>query len=163
MVDDTAIATVLRREADPQAAADELVRQARAAGGFDNITAIVVDSNDIAPGNPKRRQRRSGLGVLAFMLVLVLLIGGAVGGLYAYASNAAFLIADDHGYVNVYRGIAHDSLPGVNLQWFEYRTDVKVDDLPPTVAVNLQDGIQVDNLDAAAALVQDYEAQTGTQ
>ena len=40
---DERIASTLRQLADPQEAAHDLVRQARAAGGSDNITVVVVD------------------------------------------------------------------------------------------------------------------------
>jgi protein phosphatase len=43
---DERIASTLRQLADPQEAAHELVRQARAAGGSDNITVVVVDVVD---------------------------------------------------------------------------------------------------------------------
>jgi protein phosphatase len=43
---DDRIASTLRQVADPQEAAHELVRQARAAGGSDNITVVVVDVVD---------------------------------------------------------------------------------------------------------------------
>jgi protein phosphatase len=42
-LDDPDIAEVLRDVADPQTAADELVRRANSAGGHDNITTVVVD------------------------------------------------------------------------------------------------------------------------
>jgi protein phosphatase len=43
-LDEGQIAAVLRRLADPQEAADELVRLANEAGGHDNITVILVDA-----------------------------------------------------------------------------------------------------------------------
>jgi protein phosphatase len=43
LIDDEAIAAVLRDAADPRDAADQLVERALAAGGRDNATAIVVD------------------------------------------------------------------------------------------------------------------------
>lgn len=43
---DERIASILRQLADPQEAAHDLVRQARAAGGSDNITVVVVDVVD---------------------------------------------------------------------------------------------------------------------
>ncbi len=46
-VDDDAIESILRGEADPQIAADRLVAAAREAGGRDNITAVVVDAADV--------------------------------------------------------------------------------------------------------------------
>ncbi len=43
VVSDDRIATVLRERADPQAAADELVRRAVDAGGRDDVTVVVID------------------------------------------------------------------------------------------------------------------------
>jgi serine/threonine protein phosphatase PrpC len=43
MIDDDAIATVLRDAEDPRDAADQLVERALAAGGRDNATAVVID------------------------------------------------------------------------------------------------------------------------
>ncbi|HEV2758346.1 MAG TPA: SpoIIE family protein phosphatase, partial [Acidimicrobiales bacterium] len=43
---DDRIASTLRQLADPQEAAHDLVRQARAAGGSDNITVVIVDVVD---------------------------------------------------------------------------------------------------------------------
>lgn len=45
-VPDDAIASVLRRQPDPDAAAAELVHQANHAGGRDNITVVIVDVVD---------------------------------------------------------------------------------------------------------------------
>jgi protein phosphatase len=45
-IPDRLIAGVLRRQPDPYAAADELVRLANEAGGHDNVTVIVVDVVD---------------------------------------------------------------------------------------------------------------------
>lgn len=45
-VTDHQIASVLRRLADPSEAADELVARARAAGGSDNITVVIIDVVD---------------------------------------------------------------------------------------------------------------------
>jgi protein phosphatase len=43
-VRDDEIAAVLAAHADPQAAADELVRRANANGGEDNISAVIVEA-----------------------------------------------------------------------------------------------------------------------
>ncbi len=44
MVADTAISGVLRRQTDPQKAAEQLVDMANEAGGDDNITVVVIDA-----------------------------------------------------------------------------------------------------------------------
>jgi serine/threonine protein phosphatase PrpC len=46
LVRDPVIHDILRREAQPQAAAEALVAAANAAGGDDNITAVVIDVHD---------------------------------------------------------------------------------------------------------------------
>jgi serine/threonine protein phosphatase PrpC len=46
MVADQDIAAILREVADPQLAVDRLVRAANAAGGVDNITAVILDLSD---------------------------------------------------------------------------------------------------------------------
>lgn len=46
-LDDLAIAEVLRSEREPQAAAELLVRRAVEAGGRDNVTAVVVDGEQL--------------------------------------------------------------------------------------------------------------------
>lgn len=46
MVADTAIAGILRRQPDPQQAAEQLVDMANDAGGDDNITVVVIDALD---------------------------------------------------------------------------------------------------------------------
>jgi len=43
MLKERAISAVLKRRKDPQSAAEVLVEQANAAGGYDNITAVVID------------------------------------------------------------------------------------------------------------------------
>ena len=69
-VPDEEIAPVLRTEADPEVAAKKLVDMARAAGGSDNITVVIVDVVDdggraesasaaLAGSAPSRRTRRA--------------------------------------------------------------------------------------------------------
>ena len=46
MIDHESIESALRDQSEPQAAADELVRRANAAGGEDNITVVLIDITD---------------------------------------------------------------------------------------------------------------------
>ncbi len=43
VISDKAIAKILKEQADPQAACEALVRAANTAGGYDNVTTIIVD------------------------------------------------------------------------------------------------------------------------
>jgi serine/threonine protein phosphatase PrpC len=56
---DERIASTLRQLADPQEAARDLVRQARAAGGSDNITVVVVD---VVDDDDRSKQASAALG-----------------------------------------------------------------------------------------------------
>ena len=183
MVSLAEITSILDAVDDPQDACDKLVAAACDAGGLDNISVIVVDINNdtsefLTFGNGNndafsesgRRSRKSStdddkgffkrihLGILTFILLLVLLIGGAIGGVYWYASTSAFLRAED-GKVVVYRGLPGEVLPGLRLEWYEYSTGINPSDLPSTTAKNLISGVRVDSLNDAADLVADYEQQ----
>ncbi|MDR1015750.1 MAG: Stp1/IreP family PP2C-type Ser/Thr phosphatase [Coriobacteriales bacterium] len=157
MVDTARLSQLLAAAPDPQAAADALVDAANEAGGHDNITVIVVDINDARPQAALRQKRRFMRGIAAFLLVLVLIVAGTVGGVYAYARNAAFLIEED-GYVALYRGLPGDVL-GFELKWREERTRVPstAPPLNPTTVSGLATGIQTESLDEARDLVRQYE------
>jgi len=184
MVTEEDITQILDSVADPQDACDQLVSAARDGGGLDNISVIVVDIKndtsefltfstedlyqDSSEGKSRRRRDRSGeergffkrfhLGIFTFVILLVLLIGGALGGVYWYASNSAFLRAEE-GKVVVYRGLPGEVLPGLRLEWLEYTTDIDPRDLLSTTAERLEEGIRVESLNDAATLVANYEEQ----
>ena len=61
MVRQEEIAEVLRTERDPQSAVDTLVRAANAAGGVDNITAVLLDFTD--DGTPGDRTKAVATGI----------------------------------------------------------------------------------------------------
>ncbi|MDQ1745479.1 MAG: family protein phosphatase [Pseudonocardiales bacterium] len=55
-LEDPAIAELLAANADPQAAADQLIGQALAAGGNDNVTAVVLDVLEVRAAEPSAEQ-----------------------------------------------------------------------------------------------------------
>jgi protein phosphatase len=115
MVDDEEIESLLAAHPDPQSAADALVEAARAAGGYDNVTVVLVeiDGTDLTA----RRQRtvRARRGVIAFLLAFVLIVGGIVAAFVALAANSYFVI-DEGGIVQAYRGFPGE-IAGIELKW----------------------------------------------
>lgn len=156
MVEDSAIESTLARTRDPQRCASMLVNEAIAAGGYDNVTVVVVDVAGQIDKVTRRYKRRSRL-FMSFVILLLLAILGAAGfGVYAYIDASAYLIAEN-GTVSVYRGVP-DELFGQPLSRLDHATDISVDDLQPGVASRLQTGIRVDGLEAANHLVDEYRA-----
>jgi protein phosphatase len=159
MLSTETLQNILVENPDPQQAADALVAAANDAGGHDNITTIVVDVNEVDPQATTRQRRRFTWGIAVFLLVFFLFVAGAVGGLYAYARNAAFLI-DEGGYVTLYRGLPGEMM-GVKLQWLEEQTDIPASSPPlnPTAARELKTGIQTESLAEAEGLITQYRKQ----
>jgi len=161
MIDDALIEQVLNHYADPQDAADMLVRAAKDAGGYDNITVIVVNVDNLDILAAHKHKRSFKRGIIGFSLAFVLLVGLAFGGLYAYARNSAFLI-DEGGYVALYRGLPGDFL-GIELKWMERTTTIPVNRLNPTTAGELQKGISTSSLEEAERLISQFENQLKTK
>lgn len=83
------------------------------------------------------------------------IVAGAAWGTQTYLNTAAYL-ANDNGKVAVYRGVP-GSVLGLSFSHLERTTDVTVADLQPGVANRLNEGIRVDDMEAADALVKEYE------
>jgi len=146
---------ILLQYPDVQNAADALIAAANEAGGHDNITVIVIDVNKVDPLASSRSKKRFRRNIIAFVLVFVLLVGGAVGGVYAYARNSAFLI-DQDGYVALYQGLPGNVM-GIELNWLVESTTIKVSGLSPTTKQELQKGIKVDSIDEGKEIITQYK------
>lgn len=157
MITNEEIEAVMRRTADPQRCAAQLVNEAIAAGGYDNVTVIVADVTGQAAKTMKKAVNKSRRWLAAIICLFVLIVVGAVAGFGYYATHSAY-VAEDHGKVAVFSGIPGDFL-GISFSLFEYDTDISVDDLQPGVAKRLQEGIRVDDLEAAEALVAEYQKE----
>jgi protein phosphatase len=150
MVQFDAIAATLRREEDPTRAATQLVDEANAAGGEDNITVVVVAVTDEAPDRPpvapvepleavvvddepspdrgeRRRSRARGTGrVLLWALPIVIVLGIAVGAVGWYARKS-YYVGLDRQRVTVFKGV-----PGGLAGWnptIERRTNLTTTEL----------------------------------
>lgn len=155
MLLDETIETILGRIDDPQRCASTLVSEANGAGGYDNTTTIVVDVTGHSEVKQKRSARKAKVSMIVTILVLVLVFAGAFFGFRSYANTVAYL-ANDNGKVAIYRGIP-GTLFGIQFSELDHTTDVSVSDLQPGVANRLEDGIRVDSVDAANALVNEYK------
>jgi protein phosphatase len=160
MVQTEQIAATLRREEDPTRAAAALVDAANAAGGEDNITAVIVAVTDAPPlrerpepieplvaepvdeepaaqPGERRRRRVRGVGrVLLWALPIVVVLGVAVGAIGWYARKSYF-VSTNQGNVTIYKGV-----PGGLAGWdptIEQRTSLAVGDLRPAERARLAD------------------------
>lgn len=155
MIFDDQIENTLRRVQDPQRCASQLVNEAIAAGGHDNVTVIVADVTGYAEVRRKKLARKTKLSIALVLMLFAAIIAGAAWGTQTYLNTAAYL-ANDNGKVAVYRGVP-GSVLGLSFSHLERTTDVTVADLQPGVANRLNEGIRVDDMEAADALVKEYE------
>jgi protein phosphatase len=154
MLLDSEIESILNRIPDPQRCAAQLVNESIAAGGFDNITVIVVDVQGDEEKHMKKLVRRSRGRIALVLLLLVAIIAGTGYGSYRYLHNTAYL-ANNDGYVTIYRGVPGDVF-GISYSELVEQTDVAVDSLSPSAADSINGNMRVDSVDKAKQLVQSY-------
>ena len=155
MVEDEGIEAIMNRVADPQRCAAALVNEAIAAGGTDNVTVVVA--NAIGLGDKARRKvkRRTFITVAFVILLLIGIIAAAAWGGYTYLHNTAYLTEED-GKVAVYRGVPGDVL-GFSYSELVVVSNVAVDDLPPSAAERIREGMRVSSVEEAEELVETYK------
>ena len=160
MLDDYQIEDILRDVTDPQTCADMLVSAARNAGGYDNITTIVVDIEGKAKAKQRRAIKKSRIWMGILIALVALAIVGAFVGAQQYISNSAYIgVQDDK--VTIYRGIPDEFL-GMQLSSVEEVSQVSFSDLEkvqPGVASRISGNMRVDNVEEAERLVQAYEEE----
>lgn len=154
MIEDEQIEAVMRRVPDPQRCASQLVNEAIAAGGHDNVTVIVSNVTGFAEKRRRKLARKTKFSVALVLVLFLAILGGGAWGVHTWLHTTAYL-GEDNGKVAVYEGIPADFL-GMPLYKQQEVTDVSVDSLQPGTATRLEEGIRVDNMDAAQALVQQY-------
>ena len=158
MVLDQDIEAILNRVSDPQRCASQLVNEAIAAGGHDNVTVIVVDVKGFAEKRRRKVARKTKITVAFVLILLAAIVGGAAYGLNYWVSTAAYL-GVDQGKVAIYRGVPGE-FAGMSFSTLEKTTDINVDDLQPGLANRLaENSITCDNVEAAESLVAEYEQE----
>ena len=162
MITDFDIEHILCGEADPQAAADRLVREANEWGGHDNITAIVVDATGFAEIKKKKATRKSRRNAVLIVLLLLGTLVGSAWGLTTWIFNSAYL-ASCEGYVAIYHGIPAGTVGGRSANLAEV-TDVRVVDLDSSVAERLVNGeFKYNSYEEAENLVEQYRKSIETK
>ena len=161
MLSDDEICDVLLSCPDSQMTADSLVHAAKEAGGFDNITVIVVNIDQVNVRQERRQQRRFVRGVLAFLIAFVVLVGATVGGIYSHAQGSYYFI-EENGYLMLYRGLPGE-LMGIRLSWLEEATSIRVQQpqFSPTFISELQKGVPVGSREEAAEFIDNNQLPGG--
>ena len=158
MLPDDYIAEILVSERDPASAVAKLVEAANRAGGYDNISVVVVDldetpAEDLSPARGSAEAGRRIATRLLWVVAAAAFAAAAAWGAYSFAQSRAYLI-DEGGTVTVYRGIP-GSFAGVSLNWRIGATDISVDRLDVPVQTRLKEGIAFDGLSDAFARVEE--------
>lgn len=161
MVCDSDIEATLARVSDPQRCASQLVNEAIANGGHDNVTVIVVDVTGFAEVRRKKLARKTKISLALVLVLFAAIMGGTAWGTNTYLHNAAYL-ANENGQVAIYRGVP-DSVFGLAYSELVEVTDVAVADLQPGFQKRLTEGWRVDSVEAAQALVAEYRADIAKQ
>ena len=104
MVEDPAIQAIMTRTADPQRCASQLVNEAIAAGGNDNVTVVVVDIEGKREAHRKKIALKTKLTIAFVLVLLAAIVAGAAWGVNAYVHNSAYL-AEEDGNVAIYQGL----------------------------------------------------------
>lgn len=164
MVQDSLIESTMARIKDPQNCANALVEEALAAGGHDNVTAVVIDVASMAEKKTAMQRIKGRIGALALVIALIAVIAGGAAGAHAYLDTVAFVTAQDDEVV-ICRGLPGDFL-GISLSQPDHVTGIKVADLslPANTAQRLaEEGIRTDSVEAADDLVKTWQDQAKSQ
>ena len=155
MIEDSQIEALAVSSAHPQNCADNLVAAALQAGGYDNVSVVVIDIKDdgvLEQGKKLHRKRFAIFGALAGITLVVLFLAGIL------LVNSSWYLASSNGKVCIYQGINAKFL-GLPLSHLSSTTSITVTDLPAMVQESLERGLRVDSEAEARTVVENYRDQ----
>lgn len=155
MIEDSQIEALAVSSAHPQNCADNLVAAALQAGGYDNVSVVVIDIKDdgvLEQGKKLHRKRFAIFGALAGITLVILFLAGIL------LVNSSWYLASSNGKVCIYKGINAKFL-GLPLSHLSSTTSITVTDLPAMVQESLERGLRVDSEAEARTVVENYRDQ----
>ena len=155
MVTDAQIEAVAVSNVTPQGAADNLVAEALAEGGHDNVTVVVIDVLD--DGSLREHQRFLARGVVRWIIGILLVAVLAAVTVMVFINNS-YYIANNDGTVGIYQGVRGEFM-GMELSHLSETSSVNVSDLPEAVQAQVEEGIHVGSLEEARNTVESYRDQ----
>ena len=166
MIEDDVIQSVLVRRCDPQLCANILVNEAIKAGGYDNVTAVVIDVKGDEETRVKKARFRSRTGAIIGALALLAVLAATAFGSYAYLNHVAFLTVDSNNEIVVNRGLPGEVF-GIQTYTLDHKTGVKTSDLdlPQNTIDRLTEngGMRVDSVADADSLVSTWKSQATSE
>lgn len=166
MIEDDVIQSVLSRRCDSQLCANILVNEAIKAGGFDNVTAVVIDVKGDEETRVKKARFRSRTGAIIGALALLAVLAATAFGSYAYLNHVAFLTVDSNNEIIVNRGLPGEVF-GIQTYTLDHKTGVKTSDLdlPQNTIDRLTEngGMRVDSVADADSLVSTWKSQATSE
>ena len=166
MIEDDVIQSVLVRRCDPQLCANILVNEAIKAGGYDNVTAVVIDVKGDEETRVKKARFRSRTGAIIGALALLAVLAATAFGSYAYLNHVAFLTVDSNNEIVVNRGLPGEVF-GIQTYTLDHKTGVKTNDLdlPQNTIDRLTEngGMRVDSVADADSLVSTWKSQATSE
>ena len=155
MVEDADIQSTMLRIRDPQQCSEQLVKQALANGGYDNVSVVVFDVEGKAPEQLAKSKRSSIITAAITLVLMAVVMVGGIFGLKTWVSNSAFL-GVENGCVAVYQGVKGEIF-GYNLYELVDVTDVEIAYLNAGLAARLEsEGVKTDSLNDAYQLAKEY-------
>ena len=166
MIEDDVIQSVLVRRCDPQLCANILGNEASKAGGYDNVTAVVIDVKGDEETRVKKARFRSRTGAIIGALALLAVLAATAFGSYAYLNHVAFLTVDSNNEIVVNRGLPGEVF-GIQPYTLDHKTGVKTNDLdlPQNTIDRLTEngGMRVDSVADADSLVSTWKSQATSE